>query len=217
MSSAQQLVDELARKREQNPVPNALLDVAKSDGLTQDHMRGLVRTELQCHHTEVPSYGKMLSRFPHRPAADFYVELIDLLHSCGPELEEAAEALGLPREKKDEWMWPADRRTYSYNGVMSWITAQGNQAATALAVHTDMVVYFPGCMEVAALIHEQGVDAPESFLSYYEGDPCEGTRRRAIEVVQDGLDRGDDPREAVLMARLLEESIGDFWASAAAI
>ncbi|MFF5438905.1 hypothetical protein [Streptomyces achromogenes] len=217
MSSAQHLVDELERKRRQDPVPNALLAVAESDGLTPDHLRGLVRTESQCHHTEVPSYGKMLSRFPHRPAADFYVELIDLLHACGPKLDEVAESLGLPREEKDQWMWPADRRAYSYNGTLSWIAAQGSQASTALAVYTDMSVYFPGCEEIVEMIRRQRVDAPAEFISYYEGDPCEETRQRAIEVVQDGLDRGDDPREAMLMARLLEESIGDFWASAAAV
>ncbi|MFF5563783.1 hypothetical protein ACFY7Z_17045 [Streptomyces sp. NPDC012623] len=216
MKSAQQLVDELAQKRQQDPVPNQLLDVAESGELTGDQLRGLVRTESQCHHTELPAYGAMLSRFAHRPAEDFYIELIDLMHECGPKLDAVAEALGLSRQEKDQWMWPSDRRAYSCNGILSWITARGSQTATALAVHTDMSVYFPGCVDLVASIREHGVDAPEEFLTYYEGDPCAGTRRKALEVAQDGLDRGDDPREALLMARLLEESFADFWASAAA-
>ncbi|MFC9856310.1 MULTISPECIES: hypothetical protein [unclassified Streptomyces] len=216
MRSAQHLVDELARNREKDPVPNGLLDVAKRGALTSSHLRGLVSTESQCHQTELPAYAAMLSRFAHHPAAGFYIELIALLRDCGPKLDAAAEALGLSAREKAQWMWPSDRRAYSCNGVLSWITAQGSQASTALAVHTDMSVYFPGCTDLVAVIREQGMGAPEEFLSYYEADPCAETRRQAVEVVQDGLDRGDDPQEALLMARLLEESFADFWASAAA-
>ncbi|MBB5936417.1 hypothetical protein [Streptomyces zagrosensis] len=192
------------------------MELAESGGLTGDHLRGLVRTESQCHQTELPAYAAMLSRYAHHPAGDLYIELIDLLHDCGPKLDAAAQSLGLSPREKDKWMWPTDRRAYSCNGILSWITAQGSQAATALAVHTDMSVYFPACMALVAEMQKQGVAAPREFLSYYESDPCAQTRRRAVEVVQDGLDRGDDPQEAVLMARLLEESFADFWASAAA-
>jgi hypothetical protein len=215
MVSAQQLADELARKRERQPVTNALLEMAKAGRVGQEQMRGLVRTESQCHQTELPSYAALLGRYRQRPAADFYVELIDLLHDCGPKLDAVAEALGLAEDEKAAWAWPSDRRVYSFNAVLSWITAQGSQAAAALAVHTDMSVYFPGCVDLVQAIREQEVEAPQEFVSYYESDPCAETRRLALEVVQDGLDRGDDPQRAVLMARLLEESFEDFWASAA--
>ncbi|MEE1928828.1 hypothetical protein V1J52_11650 [Streptomyces sp. TRM 70351] len=217
MTSAQELADELDLKRRQHPVGNAFLDIARAGRLTEDHMRRLVCVEAQLHHAELPGYGLMISRFPHRPAAGLYLGLTQVAYEAGPRLKSVAESLGLPPEDRAKWMWPPGRKTYSFNGILSWLAVQGSQAVTALAAYTDMRVYFPSCREIMAKIREHGVDAPEEFTSYFESDPTGKLRPLALEVVQDGLDRGDDPREAVFMARLLEEFAADFWASAAEV
>lgn len=215
MTTAQELADELALKRRRHPVPNPFLDIARNGGLTKEHMRRLVYVEAQLHHAELPGYALTLSRFPHRPAAGLYLGLSQVAYEAGPRLNAAAESLGLPREDSAKWMWPSDRKAYSFNGFLSWLAVQGSQAVTALAAYTDMCIYFPSCQEIVAEIREHGVDAPEEFTSYFESDPTEELRPLALTVVQDGLDKGDDPREAVFMARLLEEFTAEFWTSAA--
>ncbi|MFF5563784.1 hypothetical protein ACFY7Z_17050 [Streptomyces sp. NPDC012623] len=215
MSSAQQLVEELTRRRRQHPVANPLLDVAKAGELTRDHLRQLVRNEAQVHHGELPGYAVMGSRFPHRPAAGLYLRLACLAYDAGPRLDRAGEALGLSSQGKEEWRRPAARDAYSFNGILSWIAIQGSQAVTALTAHTDMSVYFPACEELVTEIRKHDVDAPDDFLTYFSNDPSENLCELAVEVAQDGLDRGDDPEEALFMARLLEESLEGFWASAA--
>ncbi|MEV4342363.1 hypothetical protein [Streptomyces sp. NPDC049590] len=217
MTTAAELVDELAVKRQQHPMANPFLDLARDGSLTREHMRRLVCVEAQLHHAELPGYGLMLSHFPHRPAAGLYLGLSQVAYEAGPRLNAVGEALGLPGEDRAKWMRPSDRKAYSFNGMLSWLAVQGSQAVTALAAYTDMHLYFPACKEIVAQIRKHRVDAPEEFTSYFESDPTEELRQLALTVVQDGLDNGDDPREAVFMARLLEEFTGELWASAAEV
>jgi hypothetical protein len=93
------------------------------------------------------------------------------------------------------------------------VAVQASQAAAALAAHSDMTVYFSDGDKLVAAIRESELDVPEEFLSYYAGDPTDDLKPMAVEAVQEGLDHGDDPHEAVFMARLLEEALGDFWSS----
>ncbi|MFC9856311.1 MULTISPECIES: hypothetical protein [unclassified Streptomyces] len=215
MRLAEQLVGKLALRRQQRPVANPLLDVVRAGELTREHMRRLVRSEAQVHRGELPGYAVMGSRFPHRPAAGLYLGLAQVAYDAGPRLDRAGKALGLPSEGMTEWKRPTNRDAYSFNGILSWIAIQGSQAVTALTAHTDMSVYFAACEELVAAIRKHDVDVPEEFISYFANDPTEELRELALEVVQDGLDRGDDPQEALFMARLLEESLEGFWASAA--
>ncbi|MFF5438904.1 hypothetical protein [Streptomyces achromogenes] len=215
MTTAEELVEELAHKRQQHPLANPFLDIARNGKLTREHMRRLVCVEAQLHHGELPGYSLMLSRFPHRPAAGLYLGLCQVAYEAGPRLNSVAEALELPREDRAKWMWTTDRKAYSFNGMLSWLAVQGSQSVTALAAHTDMCIYFPACQAIVDQIRQHGADAPEEFISYFDSDPTKELRQLALAVVQDGLDYGDDPREAVFMARLLEECTAEFWISAA--
>jgi hypothetical protein len=111
--------------------------------------------------------------------------------------------------------WPSERGAYAFNSAMSWTAVSGNQAAGALAAHTDMVVYYGGCCEIVRRLREAQVDLPEEFFAYYDDPGDSALEALALEVVQDGLDRGDDPNEAVFHARRIEEAIGEAWHTAA--
>ncbi|MBB5936416.1 hypothetical protein [Streptomyces zagrosensis] len=216
MRSAQQLVTELASRRRQRPVANALLAVAQAGGLTRDHMCRLVRVEAQVHRVELPGYAVMGSRFPRRPAAGLYLDLSRLAYDAGPRLNRAGQALGLSSEDMAQWQPPTHKDAYDLNGILSWVAIQGSQAVTALVAYTDMCVYYPACQALVAEIRKRGVDAPGEFTSYFDSGPPEEMLELALDVVQDGLDRDDDPQEALFMARLLEQSLEGFWAAAAA-
>ncbi|OKH98986.1 hypothetical protein A6A06_25635 [Streptomyces sp. CB02923] len=207
------LVEELAARRAKEPVGNALLDAAADGRLPGDAFHRLVGTEAQAHTAELAAYGTALARFPRSPAADLFIRLARLVYDAQPKLQECARALGLTDVHGRRW--PPERTAYAFNGTLSWLAAQGSQAAFALAVHTDMQVYFPGCAELVRRVRATDIDVPQAFLTYYEDEAPEELTRLALDVVQDGLDRGDDPQDAVFCARLLEESIGDFWRAAA--
>ncbi|WP_439681080.1 hypothetical protein [Embleya sp. MST-111070] len=210
---AARLVEEVENRRLAHPIPNALL--AADTKLTLEHLRRLTGTEAQCHRTELAAYGTMLSRFPRRPAADLYLQLARLVYDASPKLDECARALGLdPTEMK---FWPPESATYTFDGVVSWVAVQGSQAATGMSSYADLTCYFSGCAELVARVRAEGPKVPDEFLSYYEDDSPEELCRLALEVVQDGLDRGDDPDEALLCARLLDDSVADFWRAAAAV
>ncbi|MER0444353.1 hypothetical protein ABR738_07160 [Streptomyces sp. Edi4] len=213
IESADQLVDEVEKRRRSHPVPNPLL--AAGTEPTLEHLRRLVGTEVQCHRTELVAYGTMLSRFPHRPAADLYLCLGRLVYDASPKLETCARALGLdPDELK---FWPPDRTTYAFDGVLSWVAAQGSQAATGMSSYADLTGYYAGCAATVARVRSSDLKVPDEFFAYYDDETPSDLCRLALEVVQDGLDRGDDPSEILLTARLLDESVGDFWRAAAAI
>ncbi|KIF73077.1 hypothetical protein QR77_01860 [Streptomyces sp. 150FB] len=192
---------------------NALLDLARRGELTADHLRRLVVVEAQCQRAELAAYGLMTARFPHPRAVGLYQELIRLVHGAQPALADCAEALGLSRDGLRTA--PQAYRTYAFNGMLSWIALQGSQAATALAVHSDLVVYLGGCVQVVRAVRESGVPAPEEFLAYYGAGCTPELLGLAQEAVDEGLRRGDDSGTAVHMAWLLEQSVGDFWRAAA--
>lgn len=211
--TAVQLSEALEEKRMSDPVGNALLESAARGTLDQDALRRLVGTEAQAHRAELAAYGTMLARFPSRPAADLFIQLAQLVYEAQPKLQACARALGMGEVGFARQ--PAQPATYSFSGTLSWLAVQGSQAAVALASYTDMRVYFPGCTQFVRRLRETGVDAPPEFLAYYDDEGSDDLCRLALEVVQDGLEHGDDGADAVFCARLLEESIGDFWQSAA--
>lgn len=207
------LVSALRQARRVTPVENELLEKARHGKLTSDHLRRLVAVESQCHAAELAAYGLMAARFPRRPAAPLYGRLVDLVVGAQPKLTACAEAFGMGPD--DLWYRPRAYETFAFDGMLAHIAVNGSQAATALALHTDMELYFGDCAELVRLVREQGVDAPDAFFRYYEGGQSDEMLEQAVEVVDDGLRNGDDPEVALLMARLLEQSIGLFWRSAA--
>ena len=215
-TTADRLADELGTRRREQPVGNALLSLFARGDLTREHLRRLIGTDARCRRTELVAFATLAARFPHRPAADLYLTMARLVYDAGPGLAACAHAMGLGSDPDDACPpHPAQRTTHSFNGVLSWLAIQGSQAATALAIHSDLVVYLGGCAELVSRLRSSDLDVPEEFLTHYGAEAPEDLCRSALDVVQDGLDRGDDPDEAILAARLLEESLGDFWRSGA--
>ncbi|MFF9628061.1 hypothetical protein [Streptomyces fradiae] len=213
--SGDNLVSILRQARGGNPPENALLDIARDGKLTTDHLRRLVAVEWQCHAVELSAYGLMSARFPRRPAVRLYGRLTELVVGAQPKLAACAEAFGMGPD--DLWYRPRTYETFAFDGMLAYVAANGSQAATALALHTDVELYFGDCARLVRLAREQGVEAPDEFFRYYEGDPSTGLLDLAAEVAEDGVRNGDDPQEAILLARLLEQGIGLFWRSAAGL
>ncbi|NYH77702.1 thiaminase [Actinopolyspora biskrensis] len=212
-TDAERLVERVRTLRTEQPVGNALLDRLRDDTLTVEHLKRFVAVEEKAHHAELAVYGLFMTRFPYRPAVDFYAKLSELIAGAQPKLLECAGALGM--DEGDMLRWPPQAETYAFNSTLSWIALTGSQASGALALHTDMTIYFSGCADIAAGVRQKGIPVPEEFFTYYDGGHSDELMRQALETVQDGLNRGDDPDEAVFRARLLEESIGGFWRAAA--
>ncbi|MEU2790968.1 hypothetical protein [Streptomyces sp. NPDC007100] len=214
VATAAELADQLRNRRAKEPVGNALLDAAAQGKLTEGALRRLMGTEAHCHTAELAAYGTALARFPRRPAADLFIRLARLVCEAQPKLESCARALGMGVDVHTS-RWPTEHAAYAFNGTVSWLASQSSQAAFALAIYTDLQVYFSGCAEVIARAKESPLHVPQEVLDYYEDEAPEGLERLALDVVQDGLDRGDDPQDALFSARLMEESIGQFWRAAA--
>ncbi|MCX2969801.1 MULTISPECIES: hypothetical protein [Streptomyces] len=204
---------EVERLRDLHPVGNPLPETVARGGDPTVYLRRLVAIEMQCHAAERVAHGALLARFPSDRAAELWLTLGRLVQDATPKLHAVARALGM--RQADLARWPAERGAYAFNGALSWVALAGGQAAAALSVHTDLVVYFAGGTAVARRLREAGADVPEEFVAYYDDPGDDALRDLALEVAQEGLDRGDDPEEAVFHARRTEEAIGDIWATAA--
>ncbi|MEV8129035.1 hypothetical protein AB0P07_34165 [Streptomyces sp. NPDC085944] len=206
-------VAEVERLRDLHPVGNPLLETVAKGGDTTDHLRRLVAVEAQCHAAELAAYGALLHRFHGARAAELWLTLGRLVHAATPKLHEVARHLGMT--EADLARRSAEGGAYTFNGALSWVALTGSQAAAALAAHTDMCVYFAGGTAVARRLREAGAEVPDAFLGYYDDPGDDALCDLALDVAQEGLDRGDDPDEAVFHARRVEESIGDIWSTAA--
>ncbi|RKT52819.1 hypothetical protein C8E97_1357 [Saccharothrix australiensis] len=211
-ATAADLAGRLRARRDAEPIANAVLARARDGALAPEHLRGMVLTELQAHHAELVAYGVGLARYAHQPATKFFTRITELVDNASPKLAACARALGL--SDADLRRRVPDPAIHAFSGCLSWIAVTGDQASLALALHADMTVYFPDCVAIAAAARDAAFDVPDEFFDYYEGTASEDLLHLALEVVDDGLRRGDDPDDAVFAARLLEASIGWFWHAA---
>ncbi|MEU1019069.1 hypothetical protein [Streptomyces sp. NPDC005898] len=177
-------------------------------------LRRLVAVEYRAHAVELVAYGTLLTRYPHRPAAELWVTLAHIVHEATPKLREVARALEMT--ETDLVGRPTKSGAYSFHGAMSWIAACGSQTAAALAAHTDMHVYYSGATAVARRLRETGAPVPREFLDYYDDPGDAALAELALTVAQDGLDRGDDPQEALFHAHRIADALLDVWKAAAA-
>lgn len=212
-ADAQRAVAEVDHLRDLHPVGNPLPETIAGAKDPLVHLRRLVAIEAQCHAAELAAYGTLLARFRSDRAVELWLTLGRLVHEATPKLREVARLLGMT--EADLTRRPAERGAYAFNGTLSWVAMTGGQASAALAMHTDMAVYFPGGTALARRLAEAGADVPEEFVTYYDDTGDDALRDLALEVAQEGLDRGDDFDEAVFHARRVEESIGDIWTTAA--
>ncbi|MEV0618793.1 hypothetical protein AB0I81_36120 [Nonomuraea sp. NPDC050404] len=213
LSLATSSVAELQRLRDRSPVGNHLLDLAEVGGLSVEHLRRLVGIELRCHIAELAAYGMVIARFSDSPIVGLYLDVARLVHEAHPKLLACVRPLGM--DPGTAGTWPSGPDAQAFCGYISWLALHGGQADNALALHTDMTVYFPGCLALLEAVQKQGLEVPEEFVTYYEGGQSDELERRALEVVEHGLRRGEDEATAVTRARHLEEHIGSFWKAAA--
>ncbi|MDV6012517.1 hypothetical protein [Haloechinothrix sp. LS1_15] len=212
-SDARDLVRRLSELRTDRPAGNALLDRVREGTLSDIHLKRLVAMEYTAQRTELTCFGALIARFPFTPAADFYTWLAQLVSAARPALLTAARALGL--SEPDMRRWPDEPAAYAFADTLSWISLNGSLTASALAVHSDVTVYFPACADLTEAASDAGVALPESLTGLYTTAPPGDLTQLAVAVAQRGLDRGDDPEEAVCHAWRLEESLERFWQAAA--
>ncbi|MEV4091784.1 hypothetical protein [Streptosporangium saharense] len=213
LTLATSAVTELQRLRDRSPVGNRLLDLAEVGGLTLEHLRRLVGIELQCHGAELAAYGTVIARFSDSPVVGLYLDVARLVYDAHPKLLACVRPLGMDPDAVGRW--PSGLDAQAFGGCVSWLALHGGQADNALALHTDMTVYFPGCQALLEAVRKQGLEVPAEFVSYYEGGQSDELERRALEVVEYGLRHGEDRATAIDRARRLEEHIGSFWKAAA--
>ncbi|MFJ8098630.1 hypothetical protein [Streptomyces griseofuscus] len=211
---AQALADDV-RQRLTGEAPGSPLTRAPVTGPgVLEPLRRLVAIEYRAHAVELVAYGTLLARFPHRPAAELWVTLARIVHEATPKLRDVARALGMA--ETDLAGRPANSSAYSFHGSMSWIATSGSQAAAALAAHTDMQVYYSGATAVARRLRETGAPVPREFLDYYDDPGDDALEELALSVAQDGLDRGDDPQQALFHAHRIADALLDVWKATAA-
>ncbi|MGW2221647.1 hypothetical protein ACWCSD_42250 [Nonomuraea sp. NPDC001684] len=211
---AGQAVRRLRQMRDDNPVRNRFLERMDAGTLTMDHVRQLVGVTHKCHPAEITAFATLIARDPHPLAVEFFDGMLGLIHRARPKLRKVMAALDLDEERLHRW--PADPAAYQVAGTWGWLGFLGTQADAALALYWDMVRYFPDSDEMLARLSKTGLDVPEEFVAYYGGGQSDELERQALAVAEHGLRRGQSADDAVFAARLMEESIGQYWAAAAA-
>ncbi|MFD8614564.1 amino acid adenylation domain-containing protein [Streptomyces sp. NPDC059631] len=181
---------------------------------TVEPLRRLVQIEYQSHAVELVAYGTLLTRFPHDPAAELWLSLGRVVREATPKLLHVARSLHMDEEDLADWS--TELGAYSFHGAASWVAASGSQAAAALAAHTDMRVYYAGAGAVARRLRDTDAEVPQEFIDYYDDPGDDALDELALAVTQDGLDRGDDPREALFHARRVADSLLEVWRIASA-
>jgi thiaminase len=158
------------------------------------------------------SFSLAATRVPAQPAGAFFLSMAQGEVVALGRLVDFAEAIGLNEDSLVTY--EPDPRAQAYPAFVAWIALNGSAADLALAFLANLAAWGENCGRVAkALRAAYGLDDRAVAFFDFFATPSEEFRSSAVEVVDDGLARGDSPVAAKRAARLLQTYELMFWDS----
>ena len=101
---------------------------------------------------------------------------------------------------------------HAYTCYMSWLALYGSAAEFASAILVNLPAWGANCGSMSRSLEEQyGFTAEELEFFHLFATPSPSFERKALRVIQAGLDGGDDRRRLIRAARLLQAYELMFW------
>ncbi|MGW5645160.1 hypothetical protein ACWEV3_37290 [Saccharopolyspora sp. NPDC003752] len=195
---------------------NEFLRLARNNQLTVHHWERLVRYTYVALDAQVVAHASLVTRFPHHPAADFFVRLAGLPISLRVPLREAAEQLGTPPDALAARLLPVPCQ--GLLGMFAWLGVHATQAEAGMAVYTDLAEWYAIWGQLIPYMERADPPPPAPAVSVFRrfSTPNRELLDGALMAADDGLLRGDDPNSAREAALLAPHYLKEFWDVSAA-
>jgi pyrroloquinoline quinone (PQQ) biosynthesis protein C len=160
--------------------------------------------------SDLRSVAHLVSRFGDSPSRDFFLAVLAGERAAWDNLLAFAGALGM--EEAALRAYEPLPGAHAYTCYMAWLALYGSAAEVAAAYLVNFPAWGRNCGRMSRILRERyGLsDSEVRFFDDFAAPPAE-FEPAALAVIQEGLDRGVDPRLIRRAARLLQGFEALYW------
>jgi pyrroloquinoline quinone (PQQ) biosynthesis protein C len=160
--------------------------------------------------SDLKSAAHLVSRFGSSPSRDFFLGILQGERAAWDALLTFAHAFGLsePQLREHEPLPGA----HAYTCYMAWLALYASDAEIAAAYLVNFPAWGQNCGRLSRILQERfGLSDKEvAFFDLFATPPAT-FEASALSVIQQGLDRGTEPRMVQRAARLLQAYELMYW------
>jgi hypothetical protein len=204
VAPARQLIAQL--RAELKPVDDQIaaapfLTALERHRVSLDALRAFTGEQYNILRSDLRSNAHMVSRFGAEPFGTYFLDLTTSEAEARRLLLDFARALGM-----------TERDLQAYPSYAAWLAFYGSKSDIAAAYLVNFPVFGANTGRMAeALRRRYGFSTKDTaFFDYFAFLPP-SFETDSLNVIQDGLNRGANPRDIRRAARLLQAYEKDFW------
>ena len=213
VSQAQQLVEAISRELE--PATDRLLrhpyvQALEAGEVPRGRLRLFAGEQYAIISSDLRSVAHLVSRFGGAPSRDLFLGVLQGERAAWDGLLSFARALGL--SEPDLQTHEPLPGAHAYTAYLAWLALYGSAADVAAAFLVNFPAWGQSCERLSrALQGRYGLR--ESEVAFFDlfAAPVAGFDEQALAVIEDGLERGADPRLVRRAARLVQSYELLFW------
>lgn len=213
MVDAKALLDEI--RQELQPVNEQLLrhpyvQALEEGKIGREKLRLFAGEQYTIIESDLKSVAHLVSRFGSSASRDFFLGILQGERAASDALLTFAHALGLSEAQlREHEPLPG---AHAYTCYMAWLALYGSDAEIAAAYLVNFPAWGQNCGRLSRILKEcMGLGEKEvAFFDLFASPPAT-FEASALGVIQQGLDRGAEPRLVQRAARLLQAYELMYW------
>ena len=160
--------------------------------------------------SDLKSAAYLVSRFGSAPSRDFFLGILQGERAAWDALLTFAHALGSSETQLREH--EPLHGAHAYTCYMAWLALYASDAEIAAAYLVNFPAWGQNCGRLSRILKERfGLEEKEVvFFDLFASTPAT-FEENALSIIQQGLDRGTDPRLIQRAARLLQAYELMYW------
>ncbi|HWP57077.1 MAG TPA: hypothetical protein VNL14_04205 [Candidatus Acidoferrales bacterium] len=213
MADAKTLLEEIRhdlRSVTDQLVRHPYVQALEEGKLGREHLRVFAGEQYYIIASDLRSVAHLVSRFGGAPSRDFFIGILQGERAAWDALEVFAGALGLTDAQLGEYEPLAG--AHAYTCYMAWLALYGTDAEIAAGYLVNFPAWGENCGRLSRILKERfGLSEKEvAFFDLFASPPAT-FEAKALDVIQQGLDRGAEPRLIKRTARLLQAYELMYW------
>jgi thiaminase len=160
--------------------------------------------------SDLKSVAYLISRFGSAPSRDFFLGILQGERAAWDALLMFAHALGLSETQlREHEPLPG---SHAYTCYMAWLALYASDTEIAAAYLINFPAWGQNCGRLSRILKER-FGLREKEVAYFDlfASPPATFEANALSVIQQGLDRGTEPRLIQRAARLLQAYELMYW------
>ena len=213
MSLAEELVDEIRRELKDvdtRIAGHAYLRALERGDVARDKLRLFAGEQHHIVGSDMRSFALLVSRYGDSPSGRFFLDMVQGERAALEALAALAGALGMSRE--DLEAYEPTTGAQAYPAYVAWLALHATDAEVAGAFVVNLAAWGANCASASrALQSRYGLSRNQVEFFELFATPSPEFERAALDVVENGLAGGVEPRLVRRAGRLLQGYELLFW------